>query len=88
MTASAGTTKRWQLALHPKAYDGRSNIAMYVGTTQAELDFNGTNLVSKVPKGSTVKLCHKLTPISEKHIKNVKVITKARTWEEMAANAA
>jgi hypothetical protein len=86
--ASALTTKRWQIALHKRVYDGVSNIAMHVGSTQGVLDSNGTRLVSKVPLDKGFKLAYKNTPIDEKCVKNFKVITKARTWGEMAADAA
>ena len=78
-------TVRWQIALHPTAYDGASNIAMYVGATQGELDFNGRNLVSKVALGVTCRIGYKGTPIDEKCVKNFKVLAAARTWSEMAA---
>lgn len=77
-------TVRWQIALHPTAYDGASNIAMYVGATQGELDFNGRNVVSKVALGVTCRIGYKGTPIDEKCIKNFRVFADARTWEEMA----
>lgn len=78
-------TVRWQIALHPVAYDGASNIAMYVGATQGELDFNGRNVVSKVALGVTCRLGYKGTPIDEKCVKNFRVYAQARNWSEMAA---
>jgi hypothetical protein len=81
-------TVRWQIALHQTAYDGASNIAMMVGSTQGVLDSNGTHLVSKVPLSATVKLGYKGTPIDEKCIKNFRVSRPARTWAEMLEQTA
>lgn len=77
-------TVRWQISLHPSAYDGASNIAMHVGAAQGVLDSNGTHLVSKVPLNVTVRLGYKGTPIDEKCIKTFRVYNRARTWAAMA----